>query len=237
VPSLFTDQIKELSYICADIAELEHIRAVNGIYVDKTEEVYNIYESPTKYFFCARPRRMGKTLTLNVLKNIYQGKKELFNDTWIIKNKPNLFSEEHRCPVIQFTAPHFSEDQKSWSKVLNQELSREAENHGILIDMNFDPSYNLKHLIREVSKKGNKKTNNEVVVLIDEYDRPISDVIVRLKNNDTSEIKEAREMMCRFYSCLKDYESFIHKCIIFGINKFSRLSVLSGKSINFNAIA
>lgn len=223
--------MKSLSKIVPDQSDFSNLRENGAIYIDKTEQNHAILTSETIYFFCARPRRMGKSLFLSVMENIYLGKNNLFNGTWIEKADCPTFKDDGQYPVIRFVPPSITDAKLDLRLCLNQVLSSEAKRHGLIIkvDKETAPSANFEQLIEYVSEKeGNKKDKGKVVVLVDEYDRPIMDTVKRIKNDNFEEVKYATDVMHTVYQVLKDKEPKLKKCLIVGSAKFSRLSVLSG---------
>jgi hypothetical protein len=214
--------MKKLSVGISDFKEL--IQG-NYIYVDKTEYIYKLISSG-KYYFLSRPRRFGKSLLLSTIRYLFEGKKELFEGLYI----HNKWNWDENYPVIRID---FSKDVKSkedlkekvyqelrknyiWNK---EELPNEIKDEGIL----------LEELIMRVSEKNQK----QVVILVDEYDKPIFDLIENIK-----EAQEVRKELKAFYSTIKGLDRYIKFVLITGVSKFSKVSLFSGlnqlKDISLN---
>ncbi len=191
------------------------IRTENYIYVDKTKEALDLINNYT-YVFLSRPRRFGKSLFLDTLREIFRGSKELFKGLYIY-DKYDF--ELH--PVIKIS---WAGDLKSLQGVKNWALHELRENQDILdikcSEIN-DPSTCFAELIEKAYKKYGKK----VVVLIDEYDKPILDNIER-ENLDVA--KQNREFLRGFYTIIKDSDEYIRFAFLTGVSRFSRVSIFSG---------
>ncbi|GAA5818803.1 MAG: AAA family ATPase [Methanobrevibacter sp. CfCl-M3] len=168
-----------------------------------------------KYYFLSRPRRFGKTLFLSTLENFFNGKKELFKDTYIYDN----WEDWSEYQVIRISMKQVSNEN---SKVLKEDLSVLVRN--IAEDNNIklkeDGSYTVKfgNLIKELSKNNKIK----VVVLIDEYDAPI------LSNlDDMTLANKNRKVLQEFYNVLKESEKYLKFVFITGLTKFTKVSIFS----------
>jgi len=184
----------------------------NFLYIDKTEYLYNLVKNETGIYFLSRPRRFGKSLTLSTLKSIFLGQKELFKGLYIY-NKPIKWK---KYPVI-----HLS---------LNRMRARTAdeleENLIIAVDR-IAKSYNIKLETKRSYQKIEELINElyqieSVVVLIDEYDKPLLDNV-----NNKNERGNIKETLKGFYSIIKANEEFLRFVFITGVSKFSRVSVFS----------
>jgi hypothetical protein len=187
----------------------------NCIYVDKTKEAYELINS-YRYVFLSRPRRFGKSLFLDTLHEIFNGNKELFKGLYIY-DKHDF--EPH--PVIRIS---WAGDLKSLEAVKKWALSELRINQKILniqCEDRDNPSVCFKELIEKAFEKYNKK----VVILIDEYDKPILDNIEK-ENLDTA--RENREFLRGFYTIIKDSDRYIRFAFLTGVSRFSRVSIFSG---------
>ncbi|MBI4646346.1 MAG: AAA family ATPase [Bacteroidia bacterium] len=180
----------------------------NCIYVDKTKYIYQLLEH--KYYFLSRPRRFGKSLLVNTLKEIFLGNKELFKGLWIY-NKIEL--KKH--PVIKISFSDISHKVLGLEKAIHNELNDIAKKYSIKFSKQDYPS-KFKELIRKLSEK------EKVVVLIDEYDKPIIDYI-----DDIGKAEENREILKNFYSIVKDSDSYLRFFFVTGVSKFSKVSIFS----------
>ena len=197
------------------IQTFSEIRTKDYLYIDKTKEAFELIESGTKFYFLSRPRRFGKSLFLTTLKSIFEGKKELFEDLYIY----DKWDWSVKYPVIKIS---FSGDLRTPSDLKNTirgMLRSNQKNLGVECEEIDSVGLCLKELI-ELSYE---KYNQQVVVLIDEYDKAILD------NLDQMEVaKENREIIKSLYTVLKDSEEYIKFSFLTGVSKFSKASIFSG---------
>jgi len=196
------------------IQTFSDIREENLLYIDKTQDAYNLINSEGRYFFLSRPRRFGKSLFIDTLHNIFEGKKEYFKDLYIY----DKWDWEDKYSVLKLS---FSGNRSTKELITNiyKNITYIKKDLNIVCDSNDDYAMCFAELIEEAYKKHNKK----VVILIDEYDKPILD------NLDQMEVaKECREILKRLYSQLKDNDRYIKFAFLTGVSKFSRASIFSG---------
>ena len=213
---------KEILYPI-DTADFSNIRKNGFVYVDKTRYIHSLTESKGTYYFLARPRRFGKSLFLDMLAAYFSGKRSLFNGLAIDALNPG---EWVSYPVIRLnmSGKAFTDTWGLVRKVENQleNLEKQYEVEGS--DKDFDDRFD--NLIRNVANKYGKN----VVILIDEYDAPLSSTI------DNSELQEVyREQLHGLYSVLKNTEAYIHFCMLTGVTRYGKVSVFSGLN-NLNDI-
>jgi len=183
----------------------------NYIYIDKTRYALNLIDD-YKYVFLSRPRRFGKSLFLDTLKNIFLGNKELFKELYIYDKYEFI-----KYPLITFdfstvtNTEEFLSDLKLLLQKNQQNLQIECKNK------------DLANCFEELIIKSYKKYQKKVVILIDEYDKPILDVI----NNKELALKH-RDILRRLYSKLKSNDEYIKFAFLTGISKFSKASIFSG---------
>eukprot|EP00830_Metopus_es_P015279 TRINITY_DN434_c0_g1_i1.p1 TRINITY_DN434_c0_g1~~TRINITY_DN434_c0_g1_i1.p1 ORF type:complete len:705 (-),score=77.02 TRINITY_DN434_c0_g1_i1:88-2139(-) len=238
----------ELKPVLSDAITLNHIREAGAIYVDKTPELSKIIMDSGRYFFCARPRRMGKSLNLKVLQAIYEKKIALLKGTWISEAHCPILEKEGPYPVIFLSAPSFDQNSNGKStslleRGLNMVLKDEAIRHGLqiptddkgVIDFNSSPSLNFRNLIHTLGREKGYPSitgEKEIVVLIDEYDRPIFDLVKRLPDKGVvPDLEIVQSMLHNFYLQLKECGIYIKKCLIVGGAKFAKLSVFSALNL------
>ena len=191
------------------------------VYVDKTEIAYRLIQQEG-YYFLSRPRRFGKSLFLDTLKDIFEGRKELFKGLYIY----DKWDWEVEYPVLRISMG--SGVIKTIEK-LNKRLSRtlkDAEKSLGIGCQSSDPGDCFNELIQAASEKYNQK----VVILIDEYDKPILDNIT-----DKEVAREMRDAMKDFYGIIKDNDAYIQFVFITGVSKFSKMNLFSGLN-NLNDI-
>ena len=205
-----------------DTANFKWIRENGFLYVDKTGYI-PMMTRKGKYYFLARPRRFGKSLFLDTLAEYFKGNRELFKDLAIDK----LHSEKwDSYPVLRFNLSNSSYDSK---EVLTSNLNSfiiHYEDEFNLETTNDSIYYRFERLIRKVCQDIGKR----VVILIDEYDAPLSSTV------DKPELQEIyREQLLGFYSVLKGSEEYIQFCMLTGVTRYGKVSVFSGLN-NLNDI-
>ncbi len=183
-------------------------------YVDKTEIAFNLINKG-KYYFLSRPRRFGKSLFLDTLKEIFEGNKELFKGLYIY----DKWDWDVKYPVLKISLG--SGVLKNIEKLNKRLIStlEDAEKAVSIKCQSSDPNDCFKELIQKTSEKYNKK----VVILIDEYDKPILDNIT-----DKEVAREMRDAMKDFYGVIKDNDAYIRFVFITGVSKFSKMNLFSG---------
>ena len=199
-------------YITSSLYTFENMREGNFLYVDKTQYLWKMINKSQSMFFFSRPRRFGKSLTLSTLKAIFQGKKELFKDLYI-ENQPYDWKP---YPVIHID---MGSNASSTPEELKEELISIIKNIAIELDVELTETlYNKKfeELIKKLYKRDGK-----VVILIDEYDKPI------LNNIEKDNITDFQAVMKGFYSVLKTCEPYERFVFITGVGKFLKVSIFS----------
>ncbi len=185
------------------------------LYIDKTKHIYNLLNSGY-ILFLSRPRRFGKSLLLSTIEAIYTNQKELFKDYWIYNSDWQWEKEER--PVIRLdmstTQTHTSQELK---ESIKSNLEDIIEKHNLEISLDRSIADIFKKIIIKLSKK------KQIVILIDEYDKPLIDNIKNLKV-----AQENKRILKDFYTILKAQEENIKFLLITGVSKFSRVSVFSG---------
>ena len=190
------------------IQEFSKLREENYIYVDKTQQIYNLLQH--QYYFLSRPRRFGKSLLLNTIKEIFLGNKELFEGLWIYDK---IDWEPHTVIKISFSNIEYKTI--GLSKAINIELDRIAAFHNVTFGASDEHS-KFRALFETLGKE------KRVVVLIDEYDKPIIDYL-----DKPEKAKENRDILKNFYSVIKDADQYIKFFFITGVSKFSKVSIFS----------
>lgn len=187
----------------------------NHYYVDKTEFVYKLANIGT-YFFLSRPRRFGKSSFLDTLKEAFEGNEKIFKGLFLEKN----WDWSKKYPVIKISfGGGLMQTPEQVDEIIHGILRYNQRNLGISCEKGLPASVCLKELIEQSSKQFKEK----VVVLIDEYDKPILDNIEK----EETAIK-IREILKGFYSVIKDSDSYIRFVFITGVSKFSKVNLFSG---------
>ena len=196
------------------IQNFEKLRDGDYIYVDKTDKLYNLVNQGG-YYFLSRPRRFGKSLLVSTLEAYLQGKKELFKGL-AIESLEHNWTE---YPVLHIDLSGVTYDVKEvLPEVLGQKLSEWETAYGVsgtadIIGLRF----------QSVIKAAYEKTGRPVVILIDEYDKPLID------NLDSPDLQEYyRKTLQGFYSVLKAMDGCIKFGFLTGVTKIGKLSVFSG---------
>ena len=196
------------------IQTFSEIRGKNYLYIDKTEYVYRMTHSATKYMFLSRPRRFGKSLLTSTIHAYFEGRKDLFKGLAMER----LETEWTEYPVLHFDmslGKHM--DREQLERYLSSQLSPMEEAFGLLADLP-DVNVRLSRLIRRAFEQ----TGRQVVVLIDEYDAPLLDVV-----HEEKDLPVLRNVMRNFYSPLKACDPYLRYVFLTGITKFSQLSIFS----------
>ncbi len=197
------------------IQTFSEIRSDDYIYVDKTDIAYEILEN-YKYVFLSRPRRFGKSLFLDTLKNIFEGKKENFKDLSI----EHKWDWSKSYPVIHIS---FAEGKIKSIKDLDDKWEELLRYNQKRLRITCEYNSNDRRCFSELIRKANEKYNQKVVVLIDEYDKPILDNIT-----DTQVAKEIRDGLVNFYSVIKGSDEFLRFAFLTGVSKFTKTSIFGG---------
>ncbi len=194
------------------IQSFEKLRTNDYVYIDKTEIAYRLAKD-NGYYFLSRPRRFGKSLFVDTLKCLFEGRKELFNGLYIY----DRWDWNTKYPVIHIDFTLNKSDKKEELKsFIENKLKAIAEKNGIILSTNV---YNqiFEELIVKLSGK------NKIVLLIDEYDKPILD------NIEKPEIAtEMREILKGFYQVIKGCDEYVRFVFLTGVSKFSKVSLFSG---------
>lgn len=198
------------------MSSFEKIRLGDFIYIDKTRYISKLLESNGTYFFLGRPRRFGKSLFVSTLEAFFQGKKELFNGLDIEKLDWNW--EEYPVIRIDLTPKSYSRKGDLEAR-LSESLFIYEKKYNLTPEKEADAQIRFYRLINRAQEVSGKP----VVVLVDEYEKPIVD------NLDNSELKDHNTtFLAGFYSVLKALDAKLKLVFLTGVTKFGQMSVFSG---------
>lgn len=183
------------------------------VYVDKTRQIYDLVENG-KYYFLSRPRRFGKSLLLSTMQAYFEGRSELFHGLAIEQLETHWI--EYPVLYIDVNSGNYS-DSDGLEKALDFVLSRYERMYGVE-DIGASPALRFGDLIR----RAYQQTGRQVVILIDEYDKPLLETI-----NDQTLQDRYRSQLKAFYSQLKTQGEFIRFVFMTGVTRFGHVSIFS----------
>ncbi len=182
------------------------------LYIDKTQKIAELLEAG-KYLFLSRPRRFGKSLLVSTLSEIFSGNQALFQGLYIYDK---IEWQSYPVIVIDFNRISYSND-KEFKNSLLSFLDKVADKYEISLSSQF-----VRDKFFELIEKIAEKTQQKVVVLVDEYDKPIVDHI-----DDIEKATKNREVLRELFAVLKSGDAFLRFVFLTGVSKFSRVSIFS----------
>ena len=192
------------------IQDFVQMRKDNLLYIDKTGKLLELIQNGRRYFL-SRPRRFGKSLTLSTLDAMFSGKADLFEglkaEEWVTEQA------KHPSPVLRLD---MSISTSNLENSLMEMILRAARKHKVTLH-----SESLSGRFVELIE-GIFESDGHVVILIDEYDKPILDNI-----SDLDKANEKREVLRSFYTVLKSCDEYLRFVMLTGISKFSKVGVFS----------
>jgi hypothetical protein len=192
------------------IQDFEKLRTENCLYVDKTQYVYQLAQTVSPYFL-SRPRRFGKSLFLSTLKACFEGKRELFEGLKIA----GLEKDWIKYPVIYLD---FNVGLLTGAANVAERLSVKMREFEILWGKKNDTG-DLASRFEAVIESAYEQTGKKVVVLIDEYDKPLLNTM-----EDETSNNEIRTLLKSFYGVLKSADRYLRFVFLTGVTKFSSSS-------------
>ena len=195
------------------IHTFSQIRNEDYLYIDKTQEAYQLINN-YKYVFLSRPRRFGKSLFLTTLKEIFEGNKDLFKGLYIY-DKYDFES----FPVIRIVFSGVMSTEESLNDIIKRNVCNNEEDLRCEGNESLSSTERFAALIKNAATKYNKP----VVILIDEYDKPILDNIT-----DAPMRSYARDVLKGLYEHIKYNDEYIKFVFLTGVTKFAKVSVFSG---------
>ena len=195
------------------IQSFEKLRTGGYLYVDKTELVYRLAKAGVPCFL-SRPRRFGKSLLLSTLEAYFLGKKDLFKGLAIERLEQDWLV----YPVMHLSlnAEKYDSNERLANLLESQLEAWEAE-YGVT---EINRSYSIRFMA--VIRRAYEQTGRRVVVLVDEYDKPM------LRSFDNPELqRDFRETLMAFYTVLKDADAYLQLVFITGVTKFAQMGIFS----------
>ena len=194
------------------IQDFRKLREGNFLYVDKTKEIEKLTRG-AGYYFLSRPRRFGKSVLLSAMKYLFQGKRELFNGLSIT----DKWDWEKTNPVVHISFSSIGHHKLGLEKAIDLTLTKIGDQHGITL-ANTSIDQKLKKLLEELYNQ-----EGEVVILIDEYDKPLIDYL----GDNLEQALSNQKILKTFYSIIKDCDTYIRLLFITGVSKFSKVGIFS----------
>ena len=198
--------------ITGSVYNFEDLIQGNFLYVDKTEYIWQLIRPAKGMYFLSRPRRFGKSLTLSTLKAVFEGKKELFKGL-AIYDKPYDWKKH---PII-----HLDMNGRDFSTVVDMEKSfqqillEQADMNGVKLEKTTSNTM-FHSLIKTLHD-----CDGDVVILLDEYDKPI------LNNISKENVSDFLSALKVFYSVIKEKSGMLRLAFITGVSKFCHVSLFS----------
>lgn len=196
------------------IQTFEKIINGNFVYVDKTNFSLKLVGG-SGYYFLSRPRRFGKSLFLDTLAEVFSGNKDLFKGLYIYDKY-----DFKKYPVIRIS---FGSGDFTDEEIIKEEIIYNLKRNMKELGVEYNNIQNYRNCFKDLIEKACAKHNQKVVILIDEYDKPILDNIT----NQEMALK-ARHILKNFYAIIKDSDRYIRFVFITGVSKFSKMNLFSG---------
>ena len=193
--------------------ELKNIVESNCLYVDKTMYIKQLVDEKQQYYFLSRPRRFGKSLLLDTMQEAFSGNRDLFKGLYIENN----WDWSVKYPVVKISFGGGSVSNKTELQLtLEYILEKNAKKYDIILTKTL-----IANRFDELINALKEKYNQPVVVLIDEYDKPLLD------NLTDDVVTEIRKDLSSFYSVLKDASDNLKFVFLTGVSRFSKTSIFS----------
>ena len=198
------------------IQTFEKIRNQDCIYIDKTEMIHRLVQLDGASYFLSRPRRFGKSLLVDTFKSLFEGHKSLFEGLFIY----DKWDWEKTYPVIQLSFADGVIQSRADLDTRIKDIFYEAQEQ---LGVECRTDTDIPGCFRELIQKASAKYGTKVVVLVDEYDKPILD---NIENPEVA--AEVREGLKNVYSVLKGQDAYLQFVFMTGVTKFSKVSLFSG---------
>ncbi len=204
------------------VQNFRDLRRRGFLYVDKTQYISRLVRG--KYYFLSRPRRFGKSLFLSTLQAYFEGDKELFEGLALEQDEPLLAERENRKAWQQYPILYLDLNGSSYTSLTD--LQNILETHLVEWERLYGNDPKEKTYDRRfegVIKRAFHKTGQQVVFLVDEYDKPLLTSVVN------EELYEAyRSMLYGIYSNIKNCDQYIRFVFLTGVSRFGKLTIFSG---------
>ena len=201
----------------------QDLRKKGFVYVDKTSYVFQLING-SKVYFLSRPRRFGKSLFLSTLEAYFLGKRELFQGLYLERAEAELAQQENREAWQEYPVLYLDLNGSNYKEPAG--LSINLDTHLVSWEARYGAESSEKDLstrFRGIIRRAYEKTGRQVVILVDEYDKPLLDTIDNPKLNELY-----RDTLRAFYSVIKSSDQYLRFAFLVGITKFGKISVFSG---------
>lgn len=182
------------------------------LYIDKTELVYKLLRAG-KYLFISRPRRFGKSLLLSTVKEVFEGNRLLFKGLWI---EDKIVPESYPVIYVDFNKMDFRA--MSLEQAIGRQMDEQAKRNGVSLEPTLTAKQKFEYLLETLGSAEQK-----AVVLIDEYDKAITDFL----GEDDARLRDNVRTLKNFYGTLKSLDRYIHFALITGVSKYGKVSIFS----------
>ena len=201
------------------IQDFEKLRKGGFVYVDKTDLVYKLTRG--NVCFLGRPRRFGKSLLVSTLKYYFQGRRDLFEGLSIM----DLEEEWEQYPVLMFDFNSIDWSvENSLRKYVGSVLLKGEQQYGVTPVVTDDFAQRFRNLLEGI----HSNTDKQVVVLIDEYDKPLLDLLETGNDSDEQLLRDNRNFLKSLFSTFKAADEHLRFVLLTGVTKFSQVSMFSG---------
>jgi len=196
------------------IQHFAKIREDDSYYVDKTPFACRLVNEGS-YYFLSRPRRFGKSLFVDTLKELFEGNEALFK---------GLYAENHwdwsvRRPVLRFS---FGDGVKAGREHLEVEIQLQLQQHARRLGVEAESQEAGQFSLRALVRASHAAHGQRVVILVDEYDKPILDYL------ENTELAQAmRDELSHFYAAIKELDPHLEFVLLTGVSKFSKVNLFS----------
>ncbi|CEM62670.1 conserved hypothetical protein [Treponema phagedenis] len=214
----YTESMTDIRKMPVGVQSFKVLRENNFLYVDKTEFLRKLVNS-SKTYVLHRPRRFGKSLFLSMLEAYFCGQKELFAGLKIEGYEAQQNEPWQKYPVLHLDFnPNMYDTKEDLEDLLDNYLRKWEDVYG-----RPDTDYNISQRFSNVIENAYNKTGKQVVILVDEYDKPLLQTM-----NVNEELNETyRSILKGFYGVIKSSDEYIRLAFLTGVTKFSKVSIFS----------